>query len=78
MTNDLLAAVIIKGMWPYGESVSPHYKDTAYDCVLAALQEKEQQMIEKAIGWIDYNNRNGGCWFDGWEEDFKRAMMEEL
>lgn len=30
--------------------------------------------IEKAIGWIDYNNRNGGCNFDGWEKDFKNYM----
>ena len=37
---------------------------------------KQEQLIEKAIGWIDYNNRNGGCWFDGWENDFKRAMEE--
>ena len=33
--------------------------------------------IEKAIGWIDYNNRNGGCYFDGWENDFKQAMKGE-
>ena len=30
--------------------------------------------IEKVIGWIDYNNRNGGCNFDGWEKDFKKYM----
>lgn len=33
--------------------------------------------IEKAIGWIDYNNRNGGCFFDGWEKDFRKYMKEE-
>lgn len=33
--------------------------------------------IEKAIGWIDYNNRNGGCNFDGWEKDFKQFMKGE-
>ena len=33
--------------------------------------------IEKAIGWIDYNNRNGGCNFDGWEKDFKNYMKGE-
>lgn len=30
--------------------------------------------IEKAIGWIDDNNRNGGCFFEGWENDFKNYM----
>ena len=33
--------------------------------------------IEKAWDWIDYNNRNGGCNFDGWEEDFKNYMRGE-
>lgn len=37
---------------------------------------KEEQLIEKAIGWIDYNNENGGCNFDEWEKDFKKAMEE--
>ena len=30
--------------------------------------------IEKAIGWIDYNNRTGRCNFGGWEKDFKNYM----
>lgn len=33
--------------------------------------------IEKAIGWIDYNNRDGGCYFDGWEKDFRNYMKGE-
>lgn len=33
--------------------------------------------IEKAIGWIDENNRSGGCYFDGWEKDFKKYMKGE-
>ena len=39
--------------------------------------EEEDVFIEKAIGWIDYNNRNGGCFFDGWEKDFKKYMKGE-
>ena len=39
--------------------------------------EEEDTFIEKAIGWIDYNNRNGGCFFDGWEKDFKKYIKEE-
>lgn len=38
--------------------------------------EEKKKWIEKVIGWIDYNNRNGGCWFDGWEGDLKQAMEE--
>ena len=32
--------------------------------------------IEKACKWIKYNNENGGCLFDGWEDDFKKYMEE--
>lgn len=34
-------------------------------------------LIEKVIGWIDYNNRNGGCNFNGWEKDFKNYIKGE-
>ena len=33
--------------------------------------------IEGVIRWIDYNNRNGGCNFDGWEKDIKNYMKGE-
>lgn len=33
--------------------------------------------IKKAIEWIDYNNRNGGCNFDEWKKDFKNYMKGE-
>lgn len=33
--------------------------------------------IEKACEWIKYNTQNGGCLFDGWEEDFKNYMKGE-
>ena len=38
---------------------------------------RKDAFIEKAIGWIDYNNRNGGSNFDGWEKDFKKYMKGE-
>ena len=37
----------------------------------------KEETIKKAWDWIDYNNRNGGCNFDGWEEDFKNYMKGE-
>lgn len=33
--------------------------------------------IERTIGWIDYNNRNGGCNFDGWKKDFAKYLKGE-
>lgn len=32
--------------------------------------------INKACEWIKYNNENGGCLFDGWEENFKKYIEE--
>jgi hypothetical protein len=32
--------------------------------------------IKKACNWIKYYNENGGCLFDGWEDDFKKYMEE--
>ena len=37
----------------------------------------KEEMIEKAIKWVEYNNKNGGCEFDGWVEDIKQAMEDE-
>ena len=34
-------------------------------------------VIERVIRWIDYNNRNGGCNFDGWGKDIKNYMKGE-
>lgn len=42
----------------------------------AALAEK-QELINKATAWIDYNNKNGGCLFDNWKEDFCKYMEKE-
>ena len=36
----------------------------------------KEAFIERALSWIKYNNENGGCLFDGWEEDFKRYMED--
>ena len=32
--------------------------------------------IKKACDWIKYNNENGGCLFDDWEENFKKYIEE--
>ena len=57
-----------------------------YSCLTAYTNKRYDDDIEytrtnafikKAIGWIDYNNRNGGCNFDGWEKDFKKYMKGE-
>jgi hypothetical protein len=43
---------------------------------IAGAEWQKEQMITKACDWIKYNNENGGCLFDGWEDDFKKAMEE--
>lgn len=61
------------------------YLDPALDALTKALSEKTEDdveytrtdaFIEKACLWIKYNNKNGGCLFDGWKEDFKKYMEE--
>lgn len=54
----------------------PSFDETMKDAE-KYLKYKQDKFIEKAIGWIDYNNRNGGCNFDGWEKDFKTYMKGE-
>ena len=62
-------------------------EDRLSDSILYGFTEKRKDddieyiridaFIEKATEWIDYNNRNGGCNFDGWEKDFKNYMKGE-
>ena len=49
--------------------IAKHYDD--------GYSDGKEETIKKALDWIDYNNQNGGCNFDGWEEDFKNYMEGE-
>lgn len=44
---------------------------------LKAVEIAREEVIEKAIKWVEYNNENGGCKFDGWVENIKQAMKDE-
>lgn len=39
-----------------------------------ALFIQHQMLVEKAIDWVRYYNNNGGCLFDGWENNLIKAM----
>lgn len=41
-----------------------------------AVEIAREEMVEKAIKWVEYNNENGGCKFDGWVENIKQAMKD--
>ena len=47
------------------------------DQALRAVEIAREEMIEKAIKWVEYNNENGGCKFDGWVDNIKQAMKDE-
>ena len=47
------------------------------DQALRAVEIARDEMVEKAIKWVEYNNENGGCKFDGWVENIKQAMKDE-
>ena len=35
-------------------------------------------VIERACEWIEHNNKNGGCSFDGWRKEFIKFLEDEL
>lgn len=49
-------------------------EDHAY---FAGSTNEREKMIKKALEWINYNNNNGGCQFDSWEENCKDYMKGE-
>lgn len=60
------------------ETSSPFFSQTDYiQGVMDGAKWQKEQMIEKAIKWVEYNNENGGCKFDGWVENIKQAMKDE-
>lgn len=79
MDNEILAVLAIKEKWPYGESVSPIYKDAALDCCIKAVEKKEEQMIEKAVEWLEPVFKDLAGYNCGGDliEDFKKAMKNE-
>ncbi len=73
--NDLEEAA-----WTYydkNKPLIPHELDLHKELIsffIVGAQWQKEQMIDKACEWIKYNNENGGCLFDGWEDDFKKYM----
>ena len=37
-----------------------------------------KEIIEEAVELIRWNNENGGCKFDGWEESFRKRLEINL
>jgi hypothetical protein len=37
-----------------------------------------EETIKEVCEWIKYNNENGGCSFDGWENDLKKYLENKL
>ena len=67
--QDSMSIDTIGDLWP--EWLDAEVSDNSIEYI------RTDVFIENAIGWIDYNNRNGGCNFDGWEKDFKNYMKGE-
>lgn len=38
------------------------------------IEQEKKKLIKKAVEWIDYGNKNGGCLFDGWERSFIKYL----
>ena len=52
-------------------------EEMKYSVAREVAEKLTDSFIEKACDWIKYNNNNGGCLFDGWEDDFKNYMKGE-
>lgn len=39
-----------------------------------AVEIAREETIKEVCEWIKYNNENGGCLFDGWENDLKKYL----
>jgi len=39
-----------------------------------AVEIAREETIKDVCEWIKYNNENGGCLFDGWENDLKKYL----
>lgn len=70
-SNELISIESIEGtkVISYHEWLTP-------DQARAAVEIARDEMVEKAIKWVEYNNENGGCKFDGWVENIKQAMKD--
>lgn len=43
-----------------------------------AVEIAREETINEVCEWIKYNNENGGCLFDGWENDLKKHLENKL
>ena len=39
-----------------------------------AVEIAREETVKEVCEWIKYNNENGGCLFDGWENDLKKYL----
>ena len=68
---------IIGGGWNNGEFVHIFNPWLTPNQARMAVEIAREEIIEKAIKWVEYNNENGGCKFDGWVENIRQAMKDE-
>ena len=48
------------------------------DVARKAVEIAREETIKEVCEWIKYNNENGGCLFDGWENDLKKYLEDKL
>ena len=61
----------------FGKKVISYHEWLTPDQARRAVEIAREEIIEKAIKWVEYNNENGGCKFDGWVENIRQAMKDE-
>ena len=67
---------IIEVLEKQGEQKPVDKVEPRFKVKYAGSENTRKKLIDKACEWIKYNNENGGCLFDGWEENFKKYIEE--
>lgn len=74
--EDVYADEVLEWMDKFPSEMRDCIRTTAYHFFQLGVEWQKKRMMKKAIGWIKWNNDNGGCLFDGWQDDFIKAMED--
>ena len=62
-----------------GKNIKPIYSPwLTPDDARKVAEIAREETINEVCEWIKYNNENGGCSFDGWENDLKKHLNSKV
>jgi len=61
-----------------GKEVVSYHEWLTPDQARRAAEIAREETIKEVCEWVKYNNENGGCSFDGWENDLKKHLNSKV